>query len=506
MKKPRKGTPTGCPDRGFFFIAHFLFRRGALVNKVTPVGLLAVASLFILSGLASAQAPASKEGQNRKLELQFQSALAQFHTGKLTEATAQLEDLLPRVPKSFEVHELLGLVYAARSQNTKALEQLRRAVELKPDSPEAYTNLAAALTHAGQIDLAGEEFQKALALEPADYQANHNLAEFYLATKNIPEALPLLEQAHRLNPTAYDNSYDLALAYFVEERLDDARVIVQSTLIQNNSGEMHNLLGQIDEKHGNYVSAANEFKVAAQMDPSEENLFAWGSELLLHRTTEPAADVFRQAVKRYPNSPRLWIGLGMTLYSRSLYEESTTALLKAADLDPADSRCYVFLSHVYLNAPSQADAVIQSFRRYAELQPRNALAHYYYALSLWNAKRLQESAVDFHAVESLLQKSIALDPTLAEAHLQLGILYFDQHEYGKSFPEYQRALDLNPTLPDAHYRIGQYYVHIGNKDQAKQEFAVYQKLLAKRQADVDKEQAEVEQFVYSVQSTPSVKP
>jgi tetratricopeptide (TPR) repeat protein len=79
----------------------------------------------------------------------------------------------------------------------------------------------------------------------------------------------------------------------------------------------------------------------------------------------------------------------------------------------------------------------------------------------------------------------------------LGILYADQHQYAKSLPEYTRALELNPNLPDAHYRLGQYYVHAGQKDRAQQEFQTFQQLQAHHQAEVDKERAEVRQFVYS---------
>ncbi len=43
------------------------------------------------------------------------------------------------VPESFEVQELLGLVYAAQSQNDKANEHLEKAVRLKPDSATAHT-------------------------------------------------------------------------------------------------------------------------------------------------------------------------------------------------------------------------------------------------------------------------------------------------------------------------------------------------------------------------------
>ena len=113
--------------------------------------------------------------------------------------------------------------------------------------------------------------------------------------------------------------------------------------------------------------------------------------MLLHRTYEPAIAIFQQGVQRYPNSPRLLIGLGLSLYSRGKYDDAVKALIAAADLNPADPRCYIFLSKAYDSSPTQADEVIQRFRRYAELKPDNALAQYYYAMSLWKGKRAEDS-------------------------------------------------------------------------------------------------------------------
>lgn len=450
----------------------------------------------------AAVAPA-QDAQNQKLNQEFQSAVAQYNAGHFKEAAAQLEDLLPQVPKSFEVQELLGLAYASQSQNAKATEHLEAAVQLKPDSAVARTNLAASLSHSGNLDQAGEQFRKAVELEPRDFDANHNLGEFYIQRGKLSDAIPFLEEAQRITPSNYGNGYDLSLAYFLTGQLDPARQLVQNLVRQKNTGELHNLLGEIEEKDGKFVAAENEFETAAQLDPSEDNLFDWGSEFLLHRTYEPAIDVFEQATRRYPKSARLMIGLGMALYSRGKYDDAVKALLTAADLDPSDPRCYLFLSKAYDSSPNQADAVIERFRRFSELQPANGLAVYYYAMSLWKGKRTEDAGFDIHQVESLLQKAVSLDPKLAEAHLQLGNLYSDQHDYAKAIPEYQRALELNPNLPDAHYRLGQDYVHSGRKDLAQGEFDVYQRLRAQHMAALDKERGEVRQFVYSEKSGPS---
>jgi tetratricopeptide (TPR) repeat protein len=441
----------------------------------------------------------------RTLDRQFQSAVAQYDAGRLPEAEAQLEALLPYAQKTFEVHELLGLVYAGQSQDAKAVEQLQIAVRLKPDSAAARTNLAASLFHSGKSELAEGQFRKALELEPRDYDANHNLGELYIQSKRIADAVPLLEKAQEIRPS-YDNGYDLALAYFLTAKLGQATQLVENLEQSKNTGELHNLLAQIDEKSGAFVPAVNEYEIAAHLDPSEGNLFDWASEMLLHRTYEPAIEVFEQATQRYPNSPRVLIGLGMSLYSRGKYDEAVKALLAAADLNPADPRCYLFLSRAYDSSPTQAEEVIQRFRRFSELQPTNALALYYYAMSLWKGKRAEDPGFDLREVESLLQKSTALDPSLPEAHVQLGNLCADQREYSKSVPQYNRALELNPNLPDAHYRLGQDYVHLGQKDRAQQEFDVYQKLRAPHMAEIDKERAEVQQFVYSAKAAPTNKP
>jgi tetratricopeptide (TPR) repeat protein len=441
------------------------------------------------------------------LDKKFQSAVAQYDAGHFSEAATQLESLLREVPDSFEVHELLGLVYSAESQDAKASPHLQKAVRLKPDSAAARTNLAANLSRLGKLDLAEEQFKKAVDLEPSSFDANHNMGESYIRAAKISQAIPFLERAQQIDPSSYDNGYDLSLAYNLTGHVTEARQLLHALLQQKNTAELHNLLAQVEEKDGQFVPAANEYEAAAHMDPSESNLFDWGSELLVHRTLEPAIQVFQQATERYPNSPRLLIAQGMALYSRGNYDDAVKSLLKASDLSPADPNCYLFLSRAYDSSPGQADEVIERFRRFAELQPRNARAQYYYAMSLWKGKRAQDPNVDLSQVESLLQKSITLDPKLPEAHLQLGNLHSDQGKYAEAIPEYQRAMELNSDLADAHYRLGQAYVRTGKKDQAQQEFDLYQKLRAQHLSDLDKQKAEIRQFVYtSKDADPAAKP
>jgi len=451
--------------------------------------------------MAYAQGVAAGREQNQKqnadLDRAFQAAVAQYNAGKFAEAAAGLENLLHEVPDSFEVHELLGMVYASESQNALANQHLDKAVHLKPASAAARVNLATNLVRMGKLTDAQEQLRKAVSLDPRNFDANHNLGEIYVRMGKLPDALPFLKRGQEIEPSSYDNGYDLALAYLSTGKPELARQTVQSLLKTKETAELHNLLGDIEEKDGKYVVAANEFEMAAHQDPSESNLFDWASELLVHRTLEPAIEIFRKSAERYPNSPRMAIGLGIALYSRGNYDDAIKSLLRASDLSPSDPTCYFFLSKAYDSSPTQADQVIERFRRFSELQPSNAHAHYYYAMSLWKGKRAQDPTLDLHLIESLLQKAVALDPKLAEAHLQLGNLYSDQTQYAESIPEYVKALDGKQNLADAHYRLAQAYVHTGQKDRAQQHFEIYQQLRAQHLADLDKQIADIRQFVYS---------
>src|SRR5271155_1064147 len=268
MDTPRKGPPNRALFRGVFVFAHCSRpqqQRGTL--RIKPQFRLVVFCCFLVGPAIAA----AEDNPNQKLDSKFQSAVAQYDAGHFSEAASQLEELLPYAPKSFEIHELLGLVYAAQSQDPRALPHFQMAVRLKPDSAAARTNLAASLVRTGEPALAEEQFRKALELEPREYEANHDLGEFYIQSEKIAEALPLLEAAQRIDPSSYDNGYDLAQAYFLTGRLDQARQAVQNLVRQKNTGELHDLLAQIEEKDGKFLAAANEYEIAAHMDPSEEN-------------------------------------------------------------------------------------------------------------------------------------------------------------------------------------------------------------------------------------------
>ncbi len=150
--------------------------------------------------------------------------------------------------------------------------------------------------------------------------------------------------------------------------------------------ELYHRLAQIDEKLGNPLEAVHEYERAAELTPSETNLFGWASELLTHRALEPATEVFARGNTLYPQSVRMLIGLGVAWYARGSNEKATQYLASASDLAPADPAPYLFMGRMESSESVISAGTLERLARFAQLAPNNALANYYYAVGLWKSK------------------------------------------------------------------------------------------------------------------------
>ncbi len=61
---------------------------------------------------------------------------------------------------------------------------------------------------------------------------------------------------------------------------------------------------------------------------------------------------------------------------------------------------------------------------------------------------------------------IKLAPHLAAAYNNLGMLYFDEHDYARTVEVLQRGLELNPGMPSAAAMLGMSYFQLGKNDKA----------------------------------------
>ena len=289
---------------------------------------------------------------------------------------------------------------------------------------------------------------------------------------------------------------------------------------------LHHLLGDVEEKLGNPLDAVREYQRAAELEPSESNLFDWGTELLTHRALEPATEVFTKGNRLFPKSVRMLVALGVASYARGSYEQAARCLVNASDLAPDNPTPYLFLGKMQSVETTPSEGSVERLRRFAQMQPDNALANYYYAVSLskqsasaTDTRRDNDRDNDRSArVESLLQKAVHLDPKFGAAYLQLGILYSHRADFPRAISAYQRAIEVTPeavspeqvtpeineTLEVSHYRLAQAYLRTGDKVRAQEELQLHARLAKKIKDNAERERREIQQFVISLQNKNSV--
>jgi tetratricopeptide (TPR) repeat protein len=393
-------------------------------------------------------------------------------------------------------------------RTTEALAKETASLPVTESSAEAASSRTASVSSSSSAAVE-ESLRKGAEHEPGNFDVNHRLGNLLLDGGKGAEAVHYLEQASRANPGDYENAYELALAYARGGQYERARTQTQTMLTaQHTAGkeldkqeqaELHHLLGDAEEKLGNSLEAVRGYQHAAELNPSEANLFDWGTELLIHRAFEPAIEVFTEGNRLFPCSARMLTGLGVSWYARGSDDLAMERLCQASDLNPDDPNPYLFLGKMQSVETTQSTCMMEKLGRFVRLEPENAQANYYYALGLSR----RNDADDVAHAESLLEKAVRLDPKLAAAYLQLGVLYLQRGDSSKAVSAYLEAITANPGLVAAHYRLAQAYSRNGEKSKAQAELQIYNQLSKKTAEEADRQRRDIQQFVYRLREPAS---
>jgi tetratricopeptide (TPR) repeat protein len=364
---------------------------------------------------------------------------------------------------------------------------------LKPES--TVHNTASAPGATGDEKESESKLRAALASATNNFDANHRLGKLYLRAGRYPEAIPLLENAYRIDPANGGNQYDLALAYERGGDLSQARRRIRELLANQQNADLHRLAGELDEKLGDPLSAVHEYEQAVKLNPSEQNYFEWGSELLLHRAVWQAQEVFHKGADAYPKSARMQIALGTALFAGARYDEAALRLCDASDLNPADPNPYLFMGKIQMAAPNPLACVEPKLARFVQQQPGSSVANYLYAMSILKRTEQLPDKQAVQQAEGLLAKAVTIDSKCSEAYLQLGIISASQRYFDKAINFYTKAIEANPQLADAYYRLGVAYDRIGQPAKAKQEFQLHDQIKQQQAEATERQRREVKQFL-----------
>jgi tetratricopeptide (TPR) repeat protein len=146
-------------------------------------------------------------------------------------------------------------------------------------------------------------------------------------------------------------------------------------------------------------------------------------------------------------------------------------------------------------SPSPLRCTQEKLAEFVKWEPKNPLASYYDAMTIWKQNGRSADPRILDQVESLLNRAVALDAKCSDAYLQLGNLSLARHDDAKAIADYSKAIDANPRSTEAHYRLGMTYDRVGERGKAKREFQLHEELDKQQAAEVERQRREVKQFL-----------
>jgi tetratricopeptide (TPR) repeat protein len=415
-------------------------------------------------------------------------------------AAQQLDQTRADVP----VFEALAYSQLA-GNNTAALAALRRASSLNPDDAMTAYMLARLLSATGASDQTGPAYERFLTSEARRAAQNQpqtstpfvdlrliqetpRVEPFFppalyvdgfaeLQRGELRRAIELFRQGANGDPLVAESGVESgalgrAAAAFRDGSLDRAAEHVAVAIeLAPDRAEPRRVLGLIHLAGRQPDAAATALNTAITLNPRDERARLALADALITADNLPAArDVLQALLKTYPSSGRARYQLGRVYQRQGLYPDAIRELNAAAALKPLLGLNSVYQTIGALaRSQQQYDAAIAAFSRRLDLVPNDAEAHHELGEMYFRQSRHAEALAEFTA-------TVMLNPKRADAYVSIGQLHLRNANYADAVAAARRALTLDDSHREARYVLATSLVRLGNVDEGKRELDVYQRL------------------------------
>jgi tetratricopeptide (TPR) repeat protein len=336
--------------------------------------------------------------------------------------------------------------------------------------------------------------------------------------KRLEDAVTLYREALKLKPSWDEGTWYLGTSLYGLKRYAEARDSFRHLAIsQPDNGQAWALAGMCEFELKNYPRAL-EYLLRSESTGFGENSEANSGEtrqlaylvrfriaLLLNRAGEPRQALDRLIVIATEGTyPEVIEAMGLSLLrapllpsevpdqDRDLYVRAGEAMSAyvAHDTETA-TRLFDELVAAYPERPNvhfargaflmeiAPDRALQEFLREIELNPSNANALLQIA-KLYTKQGAPEKALPY------ARRTVKADPNAPEAHRVLGESLLESGDAAAAIQELETAVRLGPEFPQPHFLLAQAYRRAGKKALADKEMAEFQRLDKKQKSEFSK--------------------
>jgi tetratricopeptide (TPR) repeat protein len=384
-------------------------------------------------------------------------AKAELQKGDLDATETSLWNVLSTDPANSEALTMLGVVRGRQKRYPEAEALFRRVLQVNPKSIVASRNLASAFLAQNKLDDAIAQYKQAIQLAPQDVDLRIEVAQLDLAKGNFTEALSTLEgiKADRFPPSAVPLKASSLLGL---GRASDADALIP--LVKSSTPatlDLARVFVEANDPDG-ALKTLNQVR-AAPKSVATQVQYLRGRALQQKGESSAAMASLRQALVDDPKSVQTLLAMAETSASQNKHAESFRTLEEARALAPDSSDV---LRHLIVEAmrSGQNDRALQAAQ---ELQRKSSdLDDRYLVASVM----LQQK--QFVSASHILEDYVVQRPLEAKAYLGLGIAYLNLLRYGDARQALEHSLQINPGIAEAEYQLGVVSGQQGNRQEAVQ--------------------------------------
>ena len=380
----------------------------------------------------------------REIRIQWPSGIQQIVADpkpgqilKITE-TAQASSppplQLPSANSDAQQKFELGISLAKQNRNAEAIRAFSEAIRGNPDLTEAHFSLGVLLARQGKETHAEamQQFLEVLRLNPQDVDAHVNISNLLEAEGDLTASVGAMQKA--------------------------ATFAIEKT-------ELYIILGQKQDKAGQYPQAAESFREALKSGrPLARAHFGLGMALKHLRRYDEAIPEFETVLRLNPQDPIAHFELGWLLAEQGRPADAAGQLEEAARLQPGMAEAYSELGRVYrdLSRPRDSEA---AFQKAVQLKSDQVTALYGLAR---NAKDPENSRELFAKIRDL--KARSQESGQADEFNAQGVRFMAQGRLDDALAAFRKALQNNPGFALAAYNEGVVLAHKGQMREAAEAF------------------------------------
>ncbi len=160
-----------------------------------------------------------------------------------------------------------------------------------------------------------------------------------------------------------------------------------------------------------------------------------------------------------------WNNLGIAYLDQLQYADAIHAFGQVVKLRPDYADGYINVGLTYIEWEKYSSAR-DSLDKALALSPNNARAFYYLAL-------VERRSANPDAEIADLQMVVEQYPQSRDARRELGISYYQQHQYDEAIKQFETLQSIDPDDVAAHYNLSILYRRVGQKEKAAEQAALF---------------------------------